>query len=84
MAFYAASMTPLTTKSPDAKKIFYADDGSGGKNLVRLKSWWDDLKIAGPPLGYFPYPAKSWLIVKPEHLLQAQQLFSDVCMYVIS
>ena len=78
MAFYAASMTPLTSKSPNAKKIFYADDGSGGKNLVGLKLWWDDLKIAGPPLGYFPYPAKSWLVVKPEHLPQAKQLFPDV------
>ena len=78
MAFYAASMIPLSTKSDEVKKIFYADDGGAGAKLDNLKVWWDNLKREGPPLGYFPFPAKCWLITKPQYLLQAQELFPDV------
>ena len=78
MAFYAASMIPLSAKSAGVKKLFYADDGSGGAKLDNLKIWWDSLKRDGPPLGYFPYPLKSWLITKPAHLLRAKELFPDV------
>ena len=78
MGFYATSMIPLSTKSAGVKKLFYADDGSGGAKLDCLKVWWDSLKREGPPLGYFPYPLKSWLITKPAHLLRAQELFPDV------
>ena len=31
-----------------------------------------------PPLGYFPFPKKSWLITKPEHIERAKELFPDV------
>ena len=60
MAFYATSMIPLSAKPKHVKGIFYADDGSGGGKLVNLKEWWSKLKVDGPPLGYFPYPAKTW------------------------
>ena len=78
MAFYATSMIPLSAKPKDIKGIFYADDGSGGGKLVNLKEWWSRLKVDGPPLGYFPYPEKTWLITKPAHKAQAEELFPDV------
>ena len=35
--------------------------------LLRMKSrsWWDNIVIHGPCLGYYPRADKSWLIVKP-------------------
>ena len=76
MAFYATSMVPLSTMPKDIKGLFYADDGSG--KLVNLKEWWSNLKVNGPPLGYFPNPPKSWLITKPAHKARAEELFPDI------
>jgi hypothetical protein len=76
---------PLVSSSPtdepdisDVKRIFYADDGSGGNKLDALHKWWHHINEIGPPLGYFPKADKTWLIVKPQHLERANALFPDV------
>ena len=88
MAYYACSTVPTpivnTTKPADdgvhnkdeAKKIAFADDGAGAGTLEQLLQWWKDVQARGPMFGYFPKPAKSWLIVKPQHLAEAQEMFS--------
>ena len=81
MGFYAASTTLLSAQQatqPETKKIFYADDGSAGGKLDNLHDWWLDLQVTGPPLGYFPKAAKSWLVVKPEHAERGRLLFPDI------
>ena len=80
MAFYAASTTSLlNSQSADsAKRVFYADDGSGASKLVKLSEWWQELKVIGPPLGYDVNAGKSWLIAKPEYIDQARELFPDI------
>ena len=80
MGFYAASTMPLANSadSHPCKRIFYADDGSGGADLIKLHEWWQDIQVSGPPLGYFPNAVKTWLIVKPEHRERADQLFQDI------
>ena len=65
-------------KEGDANKIFYADDGSSGGKLDKLHVWWEDLKQKGPLLGYFPNAPKTWLVVKPEHIGRAKELFPDI------
>ena len=52
MGFYAVSTMPLSKPDSRAslKKIFYADDGSGGGKLDGLLDWWKELKENGPYL----------------------------------
>ena len=78
MGFYAVSTKALTKPEPGVKKLFYADDGSAGGKINKLAEWWKHLNKNGPPLGYFPHAAKTWLITKPEHYERAMQVFSDV------
>ena len=35
------------------------------------------LNQVGPGLGYFPNPKKTWLVVKPEFLNEATEIFKD-------
>ena len=80
MGFYAVSTTMLSNPdvSSHSKKIFYADDGSGGGKLDPLLKWWNDLKMNGPLFGYYPEATKTWLVVKPAYEERARELFSDV------
>eukprot|EP00111_Clytia_hemisphaerica_P021484 TCONS_00063214-protein len=43
---------------------------------THLKKWWDHLLEIGPSYVYYPQPTKSWLIVKPDQLEQAQEKFA--------
>ena len=42
----------------------------------RVKQSWDELREAGPPLGYYPYSKKCWLVVKPEKEGRAKEMFA--------
>ena len=33
-----------------------------------VNQWWDELREAGPPLGYYPNSKKCWLVVKPKEM----------------
>ena len=61
----------------ETKHVAYADDLGGGSKLVTLRRWWDRIVQQGPKYGYFPKPEKSWLVVKPEKLAEAQEMFGD-------
>jgi len=37
----------------------------------------DRLETAGPHYGYNPNPAKTWLVVKPEHYKAAAEVFRN-------
>ena len=70
MPLYAVAITPLLRmiKSDDAhnvRHVAFADDLGGAGRLAELRSWWDNIVIHGPCLGYYPRADKSWLIVKP-------------------
>ena len=65
IGFYAVSTMMLVNPDSAAKKIFYADDGSGGGKLNDLQSWWGDLQKNGPLFGYFSEPQKTWLLADP-------------------
>ena len=77
MAIYALSSLPLLSaiSSADVRHVAYADDLSGAGDLESLKIWWSKLLQHGPNMGYYPNASKSWLVVKPEHLQKAKQIF---------
>ena len=82
MPMYAIGVTPLLNNiknetNTKIKHAAFADDLAGAGCLVELKHWWDNIENYGPLLGYYPKASKSWLIVKPTMLEQAQQIFSD-------
>ena len=83
MGMYACSLMPLVNslkhdvESPTVypKQVWYADDSAAGGKLTQIVKWWNDLQQQGPIYGYHPKPSKTWLIVKPEYLNKAKELF---------
>ena len=79
MALFALAMVPLIDKmSGEVQQIWYADDTSAGDKMDGLRAWWDKITELGPEYGYFPNPAKTWLVVKEEHLEAAQNKFEGL------
>ena len=62
-------------KYQDVKQIWFADDSSASGKLENLNQWWLRLQEAGPRLGYYPNPCKTWIIVKEEHHEKANKIF---------
>ena len=82
MGTYAIGLTPMINELLDlhsaVKSVAFSDDLTGaGKSL---KLWWDQLRLNGPKYGYYPKPAKSYLVVKEQFLNQAKAIFegSDI------
>ena len=67
----------VSTKCGDIKIVTFSDDFSAAATLKSLLQWWTTLLEVGPKLGYYPEPAKSWLITKPETHATGKQLFKD-------
>ena len=64
MSMYAISLQPLISlfhNRSTAKQCWFEDDATGAGPLDEVKQRWDELREAGPPLGYFPNPKKCWL-----------------------
>ena len=79
MSLYAISLQPLITLlgiRSSAKQCWYADDATGAGALRDIRKWWDELLAAGPALGYYPNAKKCWLVVKPEKLKEANDVFA--------
>ena len=77
-AFYSIGILPILLHLHDVcscPQIWFADDAGAGGKLNDLVKWWDEINRTGPAYGYFPKASKSWLIVKPEYLDEAKQLF---------
>ena len=67
----------VSTKCDDIKMAVFTDDFSAAGKLKSLLQWWTRLPELGPKFGYFPEPAKSWLITKPEKHAIGKELFKD-------
>jgi len=76
MGMYVMTVVPLVchNKVPDISQVWFADDASAVSSLSSLLSWWQYLSSFSPAYGYFTNATKTILIVKPEHLSQAQCL----------
>ena len=79
MSLYAISLQPLITLLSvrnSAKQCWYADDATGAGSLEDIRKWWDELLTSGPTLGYYRNAKKCWLVVKPEKLDDAKDVFA--------
>ena len=47
-----------------------------------LCSWWDDISTNGPSYGCYANAAKTWLVVKPDHLSEAVAAFEDTIVNI--
>ncbi len=85
MAMYALGILPLIRKLDHlTKQVWFADDATAGGKLNQLRKWWDEIILCGPSYGYFANPSKTWLIVKPDHLSAAQEIFRDTGVNITS
>ena len=76
MAMYAIATQPLIHRLHGiAKQVWYADDSAAGSNLEGLRRWWDMLEGIGPNYGYFPNGSKTFIVVKPELVETANEIF---------
>ena len=78
MAMYTLGILPLVRKLKANKQVWFANDAAAGDSLANLHEWWSMLlNKLGPSFGYHPNPAKTWLIVKEDHLDQATNIFGN-------
>ena len=85
MFLYAVGTLPLIRKlnSSEVTQVWYADDASATGMLNDLKSWFEQLVDCGPSYGYFPEPAKSYLIVDERYGCAATELFEEYGVKVV-
>ena len=59
------------------KQVWLADDVSYAGDIDGIHCWWGKLRSLGPGYGYYPEPSKTVLIVNPEKLSYAIQMFGN-------
>ena len=87
MLVYGLGLLPLIRilKEPAKwKQNFYADDGACCGPLLMLKEWLGKLMSLGPKFGYFPEPDKSFLVVHPDYIDTAREIFKDLKLNIVS
>ena len=87
MCFYALAVLPLIRQLSNKNRrtqSWYADDSACVASLDRLKEWFSKLLEKGPSFGYFPEPSKSVLIIDRKFKVEAERMFSDVGIKVVS
>ena len=62
----------------------YADDSACAAKLANLRVWFHRLRQLGPDFGYYPEPSKSYLIVHSINISQAQDIFRDSEVQLVS
>ena len=67
----------------DVRDVAFADDLCGAGKLVQLRSWWDNIVVHGPHLGYYPRANNCWLIVKP-HLEETAKIMLEPIVRISS
>ena len=83
MLIYAIAVIPLILHAvkklhgdkTNTKAAGYADDLFGGGKIIGLRKMWDIIKDLGPEYGYYQQADKTWIIVKPQYLEEAQTIF---------
>ena len=80
MPIYAIAVVPIITylafDNATVRQVWFADDSAAGGLLRQIRIWWSSLCTLGPQFGYYPNPAKTWLVVKSQFLADARMIFS--------
>ena len=86
MLFYESSLMPLFESLKDRDKYlqtWYANDSGALGPLENLVEWLSFLTENGPKYGYYPEPSKSYLVVHPNFVEKAHQLFDRFGIRVV-
>ena len=76
MPMYGLATIPIIRKLDDiCEQIWYADDSAAIGTVTQLHAWWTKLAEVGPAFGYFPNPAKMWLVTKQDYFNLATNTF---------
>ena len=65
-------------------QIAFADDLTGTGSLRSLRTWWETIVKFGHSIGYYANGEKSWLIVRPELIDEAKNIFTSTSIKVTS
>ena len=87
MLLYGLAVLPLVRELKNSnkwKQNWYADDSACLAQLLLVREWFDRLMVEGPKYGYFPKPEKCYLIVHPDFILQADNIFRDLGIKVVT
>ena len=78
MAMHGIGTLPLILQlREDVTQCWYADDATAGGKLLHIQAWGERVVSLGLQYRYHSNPTKTCLIVKPEHLQDAENLFSN-------
>ena len=86
MVMYALATTALIqlrSSCPCVQQVWFADDATGASTCSNLKSWGNKLSSHSPAFGYHPNASKTYLVVKQEHMTNAQELFADTDVHIM-
>ena len=85
LAMYAIATVPLIHHlEQQVRQVWFAYDATAGGKLLHLHDWWDELVSHGEAYGYSANASKTWLVVKPEYLAQAKEIFADSGVQITS
>ena len=87
MQAYAIGILPLIRKLKNSEKWtqnWYADDGSCLGGLANLVEWLKLLDIEGPKHGYYNEISKMVLVVAPQFLDQAKEIFKEFGLKILT
>ena len=87
MPFYALATIPLIKHlqlhHPAVRQVWLADDSAGAGRLRALRQWWDTIVETGKRYGYNTNSDKTCLLVHPNLLVEAQELFSGTGVQIV-
>ena len=87
MLIYAIGTIPLISTLDHPRQgshVWYADDASACSDLPALKEWFQKLLKVGPSYGYYPEPSKSFIVVNANFPDEAQSLFDDLHVNIVT
>ena len=84
MVMYALGPLPLIREAAAANAVqaWYADDSTAASKIIRLRECLPILETRGPAYGYYTNAAMSVLLVKPQFLNIAREVFADTALHV--
>jgi hypothetical protein len=78
MLLYSIAVMPLIRRLEEESVVtqnWYADDAAAVGELDNVMEWMGKLLQHGPKYGYYPEPKKSILIVHPDYMNKAKEMF---------
>jgi hypothetical protein len=87
MLLYSMAVLPLIQSLNQESQViqnWFADDASAAGELKDVKQWMQQLIQRGPGFGYYPEPHKSFLVVAPEYEDEANRLFGEMGIKVVT